>query len=288
MENENRPIIIIGAARSGTNMLRDIMCAQPGYATWPCDEINYIWRYGNTRYPYDEFSPDMASPVVKKYIRKQFRWVERKYGVAHVVEKTCANSLRVDYVKEIFPHALFINIIRDGRDAASSALKRWKAPLDIPYLLKKARFVPFKDLFYYAGRYVGTHIHRLLFSSDKSLSIWGPKFAGFEKLVQDLSLLEVCAVQWLKSVELSTAALSAHPQPGNRLCVKYEDFVSAPATKMKEIYEYFNLSFDEAVLEESCRNVRTASVGKYKQDLDAGQQETLENLLQHKLKELGY
>ena len=30
----------------GHNMLRDVLTKLPGVATWPCDEINYIWRHG--------------------------------------------------------------------------------------------------------------------------------------------------------------------------------------------------------------------------------------------------
>ena len=43
--------MIIGAARSGTNMLRDVLTSLDGVDTWPCDEINYIWRHGNIRWP---------------------------------------------------------------------------------------------------------------------------------------------------------------------------------------------------------------------------------------------
>ena len=48
-------VIIIGAPRSGTNMLRDALTALPDCGTWPCDEINYVWRHGNVGFPSDEF-----------------------------------------------------------------------------------------------------------------------------------------------------------------------------------------------------------------------------------------
>ena len=47
-------VIIIGAPRSGTNILRDVLTSFDGICTWPCDEINYIWRHGNAKYPSDE------------------------------------------------------------------------------------------------------------------------------------------------------------------------------------------------------------------------------------------
>ncbi len=54
-----------------------------------------------------------------------------------VVEKTCANSLRVPFVDRVVPEARYVFIRRDGLDAVGSAMARWKAPLDIPYLARK-------------------------------------------------------------------------------------------------------------------------------------------------------
>ena len=58
------PLIIIGAGRSGTNALRDALTSLPGFKTWPCDEINAIWRFVNYSVPYDEFIVEHATPAV--------------------------------------------------------------------------------------------------------------------------------------------------------------------------------------------------------------------------------
>src|SRR5699024_12209800 len=118
------PVVIIGAPRSGTNMLRDVLCSLDHVATWPCDEINYIWRHGNLRYPSDELPPKRATVPVRRYIRRQFDWVMRRYGVRYVVEKTCANSLRVPFVDAVVPEAKYVFIRRDGLDAVGSAMGR--------------------------------------------------------------------------------------------------------------------------------------------------------------------
>ena len=60
---QNMDLVIIGAPRSGTNMLRDVLTSFDGIGTWPCDEINYIWRHGNVRYPSDEIPADRATPA---------------------------------------------------------------------------------------------------------------------------------------------------------------------------------------------------------------------------------
>ncbi|MDZ7809391.1 MAG: sulfotransferase [Arhodomonas sp.] len=164
-----QPVVIIGAPRSGTNMLRDVLCSLDGVTTWPCDEINYIWRHGNLRYPSDELPPERATGSVRRYIRRQFDWVARRYGAETVVEKTCANSLRVPFVDAVVPEAKYLFIRRDGLDAVGSAMDRWTAPLDIPYLARKARFVPATDLPYYAGRYFWSRVYRL-FSREQRLA----------------------------------------------------------------------------------------------------------------------
>ena len=72
MADAYQPVIIIGAARSGTNMLRDVLTSLPGVGTWPCDEINYIWRHRNARNPLDEFQPEQATDPVRRFIRGEF------------------------------------------------------------------------------------------------------------------------------------------------------------------------------------------------------------------------
>src|SRR5687767_12207692 len=89
-----RPIVIIGAPRSGTNMLRDALTSCDCAATWPCDEINAIWRHHNARFPSDELQPAQATHSVKRYVRNAFKRLAHRTGAHLIVEKTCANSLR--------------------------------------------------------------------------------------------------------------------------------------------------------------------------------------------------
>ena len=132
------PIIIIGAARSGTNMLRDCLTHFEGIGTWPCDEINLVWCHGNRDFASDEFGVAQANATARRYIRGAFARLARRRHLAFVVEKTCANSVRVPFVDEILPEARYIYIVRDGRDATASAMKRWVAQVDLLYLLRKA------------------------------------------------------------------------------------------------------------------------------------------------------
>ena len=141
-------------------MLRNVLTRVPGFATWPCDEINYVWRHGNRDQLDDELPIEAATPSVRRYIRRSFSWVRTHCGSPVVVEKTCATSLRVPFVDALLPEARFVFIHRDGADAAASASQRWNADLDLPYLARKARFVPTVDLPHYARRYLRGRVSR--------------------------------------------------------------------------------------------------------------------------------
>jgi hypothetical protein len=281
-----QPVVIIGAPRSGTNMLRDVLVKLPSIGTWPCDEINYIWRYGNKHHLTDEFSPEMARPKVKNYIRKQFTKIQSKYAYTLLVEKTCANSLRVGFVHEVFPQAKYIFLVRDGRDVVASAMSRWKAPLDIPYVLKKARYLPITDIPYYAVQYFLNHIYQK-FSNDKRVSTWGPKFAGMAEILQEKSLSEVCAVQWARCVQKAGISLNSLGSI-KYLMLKYEKFVSNPVEELQRISDFLTIKIDSEQIAGSVSSITDANVGKWKTDLDGQIIETIIPHIKHTLAEYGY
>lgn len=281
-----QPIIIIGAPRSGTNMLRDVLCELEGIGTWPCDEINYIWRHGNVDEETEEFDRTLATPKVKSYIRNEIDDFAKKQNLDIVVEKTCANSYRVPFVDEVIPEAKYIFIYRDGVDVVGSSVVRWKASLDIPYLLRKVRYVPLSDLFHYAYRYLGSHVYRL-FSKEKRLSFWGPKFKGYKEAQEKYSLEEVCALQWKASVDLSEKAFS--DMPLNKVSrVSYESFVSHPNKELKRILNELNVSFNEAAVDLATKSVSNKSVGKGRKALTDNQLKKVSSLISDSLGRYGY
>jgi hypothetical protein len=280
------PVIIIGAARSGTNMLRNVLCSFRGFGTWPCDEINYIWRHGNAHYPNDEFPPDLASPKVTSYIRRRFKSIADRYSLQVVVEKTCANSLRVGFVDRVVPAARFIFLLRDGRDAVASAIKRWTAPLDMFYLLKKARFVPLIDVPYYASRYFVNRFQKV-FSKEKGLSFWGPRLAGMDLMVGSKSLLEVCAIQWARCVEKSLDQMR-DIDPSRIHRIKYEEFVTNPQWQLQELTKFLGIYLSPDEVKNSIQDVTPKSVGNWEKDFADGDLEVLETLIRTPMKRLGY
>jgi len=259
---KNPPIIIIGAGRSGTNILRDSICTFKGFETWPCDEINYIWRHGNIKHSNDRFQSDEATPKVKNYIQKQFEAFEKTSNADYVVEKTCANSLKVPFINVIFPNAKYIFLIRDGRDVTSSAKQRWTASLELKYIWKKVKYVPVSDIPYYGSRYLINRIKKL-FTEEKRLAYWGPIYPSMRQDLKKFSLLEVCALQWKTCVETANADLDKVDEE-RVYRLRYKDFVQNPVEAMRGIMNFLNQDVTSVQIENSVRHVSPRSIRNYK------------------------
>jgi hypothetical protein len=281
-----QPVVIIGAARSGTNMLRNVLARLPGFGTWPCDEINLIWRHGNHREATDELRPEQATPAVQAYVRRAFARLARQRGLSHVVEKTCANSLRVGFVDRILPDAHYVHVVRDGRDVTNSARKRWTAKLEPAYTLRKARFMPLTDLPYYGVRYALNRGFRL-FSRGQRLASWGPRFEGMDLMLAEHSLEEVCAVQWQRCVDAAEQSLG---QLDERRVYRllYENFVANPAQELQNVAAFLAVRVTERQCSEFTSGVSRHSTGTWRQELDQHALERVMPWMSETLKRYGY
>lgn len=117
--NLRRPVFIIGADRSGTTFLGDCLAALPELSYHHEPEVikaaaRYVydgrWDFGRARVFY----------------RSVYAWLMRIHLDGHLrfAEKTPTNSFVVPFLARAFPDAVFIHIVRDGRDAALSHLRQ--------------------------------------------------------------------------------------------------------------------------------------------------------------------
>ncbi|MEP0189417.1 MAG: sulfotransferase [Erythrobacter sp.] len=284
-----RPVFIIGAGRSGTNILRDAICALPDFATWPCDEINPIMRHGNIGMDHDRFTAQQATPAVAQFIRAAFTKEWKRQGKpAFVVEKTCANSLRVAFLNAIFPEALFIHLYRHGGDVIASARKRWRGEMElpsIPYYWAKTRFTPLIDLPIYGWRFVRSRFRKATGQAEH-MSAWGPMSPAMLSLNPDASLEEICTRQWVDCV--STASADLEQMDDTRTFpIAYEDFVAKPAEILDAIAQFAGAQVTSEQLQMAAANVRTNSVGKGATVL-AGCDQAIRDMAQPVLTQLGY
>lgn len=224
-ELDFQPVFIIGAARSGTKLLRDQIARHPAVARVPYD-VNYIWRFGNEKVPHDELTPEMLTPQICQRIRS--RIAEFSEGKPVLVEKTVSNCLRIPFVQAVFPEARFIHLVRHPLDVIESSYRQWTAKPDFRYIFAKLRSFPFTESFGYGVSYAFTTLRKLILREPAKAGTCGPRYAGIDIDVLRQDLLNVCAIQWVRCV---TSALRdfEHVDSNRLLTVRYEDFVIDPS-----------------------------------------------------------
>lgn len=279
-----QPIVIIGAPRSGTNLLRDLLAQLPGAGTWPCDEINAIWRHGNVSYPSDELPTARATPRVRSFIRGAFEDLASSRNLEIVVEKTCANSLRVPFVRRILPDARYVFLVRDGRDAVASAIRCWHRGVQWTYTLRKARFVPAADVAHYAGLFATNRLGRLL-RRDRSLRTWGPRFDGIEEVARALGVAAACVRQWTRCVAAATRDLG-DLGPDRLARVRYEELVERPAAELARLASFLGVGCDEDRARLLTAHVDPDRIGSRRAHLEARELQIVEKMLAPRLESL--
>lgn len=240
---EPAPIIIIGAARSGTKFLRDVLASGSGAACVPYD-VNYVWRYRVGWERDDVLDPSELTDARRAFIRESLSRIARQRSGQRIVEKTVANTLRVPFVNAVYPDAVFVHLIRDGRDVTESAMRQWSAAPGWSGIARKAREIPLRNLDYVAWYAFNTLAG--LFSGRKGGRVWGPRYPGIQQDVESLSLVEVCARQWNASVTSSLRDLAGIPAVRVRE-IRYEDLVGGPEA-LDSLIEWLGLPDKDQIL----------------------------------------
>lgn len=111
--------LVMGCARSGTSILGELIASHP--AVKYKHEAHAVWdKAGLGENASHRLTEQHATPEVKRLIRKKF--AEEQGEAALFVEKCPRSVLRVPFIREVFPEAKLVHIVRDGRDVACSML----------------------------------------------------------------------------------------------------------------------------------------------------------------------
>jgi hypothetical protein len=271
-----KPVIIIGAARSGTKLLRSIVASSRMYRSVPFD-VNYIWRYGNEDLSHDVLTAQMMTAKTRKFIALRLcklAGVSPEQG--NFVEKSVSNTLRLPFVLRVFPDAKFIFLIRDGRDVTESAYRCWQERPSVGYILQKIRTFPWLTCSKYGCKYVRNVAARVL-GLTSSVRTWGPRYEGIDEDLRQLSLWEVCALQWRKSIEHFES--SRHLIPVDQLLeLRYEDLVTMPKDCAARIANFVNLDGSGQMRRYMADHITQARIGSHLR-LSTQELETLDNAL---------
>jgi hypothetical protein len=252
------PVIIIGAPRSGTNMLRNILSSLDKIDTWPFDEINFMWRHGHSFNSSDEFLLDTLDIKKINFMRNEFNKISRIYGSNFVLEKTCANTLRIQYVKSIFPEAKFIFIFRNKYDAIESIARNWKLGPNSNNFFKKLTWYRYMDLMKFVINTIPNIILKTIF---KKKFIWGPKLLNFSKIIQNNNFHTIATYQWYKCYIKAKNSISSIDSQ-DRIIINYEEFVQCPQKFTENILDFLKINYESNQINNLVQNIFKDDIGK--------------------------
>jgi hypothetical protein len=122
--------------------------------------VNNVWaRY--TRGQDESLGKHDVTPAARRFLHKVVRNNLKIFNKPRFLSKCPGNSVRMEFLNEIFPDAIFLHIIRDGRAVAYSIMRSRQK---------------------HSGRY------------------WSTRPPGWRDLLQR-PMLEACALQWKMIVE---------------------------------------------------------------------------------------
>jgi hypothetical protein len=189
------PIVVLGAPRSGTTLLAQILGEHPQCVR--AREARLVWRYGNDRRS-DELGAADATPDVIAHIHRHFLGLlPSPVGDVRLVEKTPANAVRPWFVHQVFPDARFVHITRDGWSCVPALQEFWDrraTGFDSKQRAKagrRLREASVRQVPAYAAELV-----RRVVPGRRHLPVYGPRIAGLQQAVDELGSLHAAALQW--------------------------------------------------------------------------------------------
>lgn len=282
-----RPIFVVGSGRSGTTLLYRLICGHRDlawvsgltdrYPQWP--QLSVLTRLPHSEwkqasglrrvskllkpsgvYEYCQIASllqqkrtslteadvsDLSRRQLRKIVRAHLKWM----GRPRFINKNTANTMRVRYLREIFPDALFVHIIRNGYAVANSLNSvAWWPDLELWWLGKTP-----KQWVKESGRHP----------------------------------LELCAMHWKRQVQ-EILTHKNHLPPEQYLECRYEDLVTNPKGLLQNILRScrleWNAKFEEHVNSMAIENRNY----KWRDSLDAASKGAIYRAAGDLLEELGY
>jgi len=283
------PLFIIGVGRSGSSVFHRLLCRHPHVVwlsrvleTWPnAVRTNRtvmraldtpLVRHGLSRmidpgecYDFwEQLVPGFTSPCrdlvasdvqndARARVRRALGYVPTKRRPQLVAKVT--GWPRLGFLREIFPDARFIHVLRDGRPVAASFLKvdwwrGWRGPSG--WL--------FGDL------------------TPEQSTEWQR---------HDRSFVALAGIQWKILMDAMDAARQAAPE-SCLMEIRYEEFCRDPVLFFRRVTEFAELSwvpsFERAIRATTLRSEND----KWRCDFTPAQQEILESVLRSHLERYGY
>jgi hypothetical protein len=227
-----RPIIILSAPRAGSTLLFETLSKAAGIYTIGGESQRLIesiraLRPGGGKAATNRLTAQDATAEIVAELRRRFAAKLRDRdevppaagASTRLLEKTPKNALRVPFLLQVFPDALFIFLQREPRANLSSMMQAWRS--------------------------LGWVTYRRLAGWNGPWSLLLPP--GYEG-VRDRPLEEIVAFQWKAANETILDDLQSVPRD-RWTTVRYEDLIRDPGTEIARLLEFAGLTMDPRLTE---------------------------------------
>lgn len=224
-----RPVFIVCPPRSGSSLLFETLAASPDVCTLgdeshrliEVDTMNGALGAIARGYESNRLNDTDATPAVARELRARYweRVFDRdgvhRTGPVRLLEKTPKNALRIPFLSQVFPDAIFVYLYRDPRAVLASMLEAWES----------GRFVTYPDLPGWTGL-------------PWSLVL----VPGWRELIGK-PLPDVVAAQWSTTTRTLLDDLDALPAERVQ-SVRYEMLLADPDTEIRRLCKVLELRWD--------------------------------------------
>ncbi|MCL1144809.1 sulfotransferase [Shewanella marinintestina] len=230
----DRPIIILSAPRSGSTLLYEVLSKNSHLLSIGGESHAIIesipgLNIASKNFESNALTADDATPIITEMLYSGFKKnLQSSTGSkispvdkVRFLEKTPKNSLRIDFINQLFPDALFVYLVRDPKENISSIMEAWRSN----------RFRTYPGLPGWNG--------------DWSLLL--PK--NWKQLLGQ-PLQNIAAFQWCEANESIISSLQKLPKERWKI-VHYENLINDTTTTLKSICNFAQIPFDQQ-LQQAC------------------------------------
>ncbi len=234
-----KPIFILSAPRAGSSYLFEIMRRMQGVASLKTENSPLWFRvfpYGETLSTIsdyiglEQFSPPkgklMRGLIALKLLSKGeginiYKNFIMGRNITGYVEKTISNCFHLSVIDKIFPDALYIYLIRDGRANVSSMIEAWNTyvKVGIPPLPKEA-----------------------------SVRYWSFAMPPYWHNHLEKPIEEICAWSWVEHNKYVLNHFDQQPSSNRLMTLRYEDLLKEPRSIIGQISDFTELQVSDSVL----------------------------------------
>jgi len=238
-----KPVIIIGAPRSGTSLLLTVLSSSKELWSQYMETID-IWerfyRFSNIEFKNDQLTESDLNPSNKEFLFDEFHKFTfnnyylgsflRQYGLKNevlldfigqenlifkslfvhnyrIVEKSPKTCFRIPFINKLFPDCKFIFLKRDGRSNINSLIEGWKR----------------------SEKYRRKEVKNWSF-------ILPPGWEDYK----ERSVEDIAAFQWAESNKAAMTSLNKI-ESKRKYILKYEDLIENPEKSIKEMANFIGI-----------------------------------------------